>query len=91
MSNTSIKAAFVIFVVLATPAASFARGGGGVGGRGGGSAAMGQFGGSRSNAGLGARIGAEQMLANPSGFGNAPGVAPLPPPRISVPTIPQFK
>jgi hypothetical protein len=84
MSNTSVKVAIALFIVLAAPAASFARGGGG---RGGGAAAMG---GSRPNAALGAQIGAPGMLANPSGVGNAARVA-APPPRISVPTIPQFK
>jgi hypothetical protein len=85
MSNTSMKVAIALFLVLATPAASFARGGGG---RGGGGAAMG---GSRPNAALGAQIGAASMLANPSRVGNAPTVAAPPPPRISVPAIPQFK
>ena len=87
MSNTSVKVAIALSLVLATPAASFARGGGG-GGQGGGGAAMG---GSRPNAALGAQIGAASMLANPSRVGNAPGVAAPPPPRISVPVIPQFK
>jgi hypothetical protein len=86
MSNTSVKVALVFLVVLASPTASFARGGGGGGGRGGGSAAMG---GSRANAG--AQIGTQQMLTDPSGIGNANKVAPIPPPRISAPTIPQFK
>ena len=87
MSNTSVKVkvAIALSLVLATPAASFARGGGG---RGGGGAAMG---GSRPNAALGAQIGAASMLANPSRVGNASGVAAPPPPRISVPAIPQFK
>jgi hypothetical protein len=88
MSNTSIKVAFVIFVVLATPAASFAQGGEGAGARGGGSATTGQVGGSRPN---NAAIGAQQMLTDPSGIGNASKVAPIAPPRISVPTVPQFK
>jgi hypothetical protein len=87
MSNTSVKVkvAIALFMVLATPAASFARGGGG---RGGGAAAMGA---GRPNAALGAQIGAAGMLANPSGVGNAARVAAPPPPRISAPTIPQFK
>ena len=87
MSNTSVKVkvAIALFMVLATPAASFARGGGGLGG---GAAGMG---GSRPNAALGSQIGAASMLANPSRVGNAPGVAAPPPPRISVPAIPQFK
>jgi len=54
----------------------------------GGVAAMG---GSRPSAALGAQIGAAGMLANPSRVGNTAGVAALPPPRISVPAIPQFK
>jgi hypothetical protein len=85
MSNTSVKAkvAIALFLVLATPAASFARSGGG-----GGTVGMG---GSRPNAALGAQIGAAGMLANPSRVGNAPTVAAPPPPRISVPAIPQFK
>ena len=86
MSNTSVKVAIALFMVLAPPAASFARGGGG---RGGGSSAMGNLGGSRPNAG--AQIGTQQMLTDPSGVGNASRVAPIAPPRISVPTIPQFK
>ena len=81
MSNTSVKVAIALFMVLATPAASFARGGG--------SSAMGNLGGSRPNAG--AEIGTQQMLTDPSGVGNASRVAPIAPPRISVPTIPQFK
>jgi len=52
MSNTSIKVAIELFMVLATPAASFARGGGG---RGGGSATTGLSGGARPNAATGAQ------------------------------------
>jgi hypothetical protein len=90
MSNASVKVAIALFMVLATPAASFARGGGGGGGgRGGGSSAMGNLGGSRPNAG--AQISTQQMLTDPSGVGNASRVAPIAPPRISVPTVPQFK
>jgi hypothetical protein len=85
MSNTSVKVAIALFMVLATPAASFARGGGG------GSAGMGHsggVGGVRPNAGL---IGAAQsQVTNPSGMGNV-GVAPIAPPRITVPTVPKFK
>jgi hypothetical protein len=89
MSNTSVKVALVFLVVLASPTVSFARGGGGGGGRGGGAAAMGHSGGVRPNAGL---IGAAaSQVTDPSGIGNANRVAPLPQPRISAPTIPQFK
>ena len=80
MSNTAVKVASVVFVVLASTTASFARGGG--------SAAAG-FGGVRPNAGI---IGAAQsQVVDPSGIANAQKVAPLPPPHISVPTVPQFK
>jgi hypothetical protein len=86
MSNTSVKVALVFLVVLASPTASFARGGGG---RGGGSAAMGHSAGVRPNAGLIGALGSQ--ATDPSGIGNANRVAPIPPPRISAPTIPQFK
>ena len=91
MSNASVKVAIALLMVLAAPAASFARGGGGGGGgRGGGSSAMGNLGGSRPNAG--AQIGTQQMLTtDPSGIGNASKVPPIATPRISVPTVPQFK
>jgi len=78
MSNTAVKIASVFFVVLASTAVSFARGGG--------PAATGQF---RSNPGL---IGsALSQLTDPSGIANANKVPPLPQPKISVPTVPQFK
>lgn len=87
MSNT-VKVALVFLVVLASPAASFARAGGGPdGGAAMGHSAMG--GGVRSNPGL---VGAAQsQVTDPSGIGNANRVAPIPPPRISAPTVPQFK
>jgi len=85
MSKTSEKIAIALFLVLAIPAASFARSGGAPGG---GATATGNLGGGRASAG--ALIGA---LSNtdPSGVGKAARVAAPPPPRISVPTIPQFK
>jgi hypothetical protein len=87
MSNTTAKFAIALFLVLATPAASFARGGGAPGG---GSAVTGNPGGGRPN--VGALNGAlSNMSVDPSGVGNAAKVAAPPPPRISVPTIPQFK
>ena len=90
MSNTPVKVAIALVMVLATPAASFARGGGGQGGGAAmGNSAMGFSGGVRPNAGL---IGAAQsQVTDPSGIGNAQKVAPLPPPHISIPTVPQFK
>jgi hypothetical protein len=83
MSYTSVKVAIALFMVLAMPAASLARG---VGGQGGGSVATGHFGAGRLN---GAAMGALDPGLNPSQ--NMPKVAAIPPPRISVPTIPQFK
>ena len=84
MSNTTTKFAIALFLVLATSAASFARGGGG-------SAAMGHPGAleGRPNAAELSALG--NMSSDPSGIGNASRVAPIPPPRITVPTVPQFK
>jgi hypothetical protein len=86
MSNTTTKFAIALFLVLATPAASLARGAGGSAAAGhSGPAAAGS---SRANA---AAIGtATSVLVDPSGIGNASKVA-APPPNISVPAIPQFK
>jgi hypothetical protein len=82
MSNTSVKVAFLFFVILASPTASFARAAGQ-------EEATGLLRGGRPNA---AAISAlDNMSVDPSGIGNASKVAPIPPPRISVPTIPQFK
>ena len=72
MSNTAVTLAAVIFMVLASTTASFARGGG-----------LG-----RPNAAIGTAM---STVTDPSGIGNANKVAPLPPPHISVPTVPQFK
>jgi hypothetical protein len=80
MSNTSIKVAFVLFALLALPATSFARGGGG---RGGGTAGMGG-----SHAALGAQIGTASQLANPSSRLAMPSVVAPPLPHISVPAVP---
>jgi hypothetical protein len=35
--------------------------------------------------------GMNNVTVDPSGIGNASKIAPLPPPKISVPTIPQLK
>jgi hypothetical protein len=89
MSNTTTKFAIALFLVLATSAASFARGGGGSAAMGhSGSTAVGTVGGRPNAAELGA-LG--NMSTDPSGIGNASRVAPIPPPRITVPTVPQFK
>jgi len=80
MSNSAVKIASVFFVVLASTTASFARGGG--------PAAAG--GGVRPN--VGAAVGtAQSQVTDPSGMANAKKVAPLPPPNIRAPTVPQFK
>lgn len=84
MSNTPVKVAIALFMVLAVPAASFARGGGGGGMRG--SVATGHFGAGGFN---GAALGAMDPGLNPSQ--NLPKMASIPPPRISVPVVPQFK
>ena len=94
MSKTSVKVAAAFLVVLAWPAASFARGGHGGGGgfaRHAGSAGTGNVpisGIARGPANAG---GMNNAAVDPSGIGNASKVAPIPPPRISAPTVPQFK
>jgi hypothetical protein len=80
MSNSAVKIASVFFVVVASSTASFARGGGWT-------AAVG---GVRPS--VGAAVGtAQSQVTDPSGMANAKKIAPLPPPNISVPTVPQFK
>jgi hypothetical protein len=97
MSNTSVKIAIALFMVLTPPAASFARGGhAGSMGMGGfprlaGSGAMGNVpisGIARGPANAG---GMNNVAVDPSGVGNASRIAPLPQPHIAAPTIPQFK
>ncbi len=85
MSKTSVKIAIALFMVLAIPAASFARGGGAPSG---GATATGNLGGGRPNAGA---LNSALSNTDPSGVRNAPRIAAPPPPRISVPTIPKFK
>jgi hypothetical protein len=50
---------------------------------------MGHVGGFRPNPGVIA--GAQNQVTDPSGVGNANRIAPIPPPSMSVPTIPKFK
>ena len=78
MSNTSTKIAAALFMILAVPAAAFARGGG--------MASTGRV------AARAAAINAADstLITNPSGMPSA-RVSPIAPPRISVPPIPQFK
>ena len=97
MSNTSVKVAIALFMVLTPPAASFARGGHGGGHAG--SAAMGGFarlagsgatgnvpisGIARGPANAG---GLNNAAVDPSGVGNASRIGPIPQPNIAAPTI----
>ena len=83
MSNIPVKVAFALFVILAAPAASFARNAG--------EAGTGNVPISGIAPGPGNAGGMNNVMIDPSGIGNASRMAALPPPRISVPTIPQFK
>jgi hypothetical protein len=81
---SSIAAKIVLaFLLLAAPAASFARMAGGAGA---GNIPISGIPPGPANVG-----GLNNVLADPSGIGNASKVAPLPPPHITVPVIPQFK
>jgi hypothetical protein len=99
MSNTSVKVAIALFMVLTPPAASFARGGGHGGGHAG-FAAMGAFSRPAGSAGTGnvpisgiapgpANAGGiHNSTVDPSGVGNAARMATLPEPDIAAPTPP---
>ena len=83
MSNTSAKIALAFLVLLAAPAASYARMAGGAGS---GNLPISGIPAGPANAG-----GMNNVIADPSGIGNASRMAPLPQPHITVPTITQFK
>lgn len=83
MSNRSTKIALAILVVLATPAASFARMAGEAGT---GNVPISGIPPGPANAG-----GMNNVTVDPSGIGNPSRIAPLPQPRITVPVIPHFK
>ena len=83
MSSTATKIALALLVVLAAPAASFAR----VAGQ----AGMGNVPISGIPQGPANAGGMNNAAVDPSGIGNASRVAPLPQPRISAPVIPKFK
>jgi hypothetical protein len=85
MPNTSVKIALVLLVVLA-PAASFARFARSPGSAGVGNVPISGIARGPANAG-----GLNNVAVDPSGIGNASSMAPLPQPRISVPSIPKFK
>src|SRR5258707_15642626 len=99
MSNSSVKVAIALFMVLAPPAASFARGG-----HGGGHAGFGAMGGFARPAGSGAMGnvpisgiargpanagGMNNVAVGPSRGGNPSRKAPLPGANIAPPTDPQ--
>jgi hypothetical protein len=83
MSKTSAKIILVLLAVLAAPAASFARMAGQAGT---GNVPISGIPSGPANAG-----GMNNVTVDPSGIGNASRIAPLSPPRISVPAIPRFK
>ena len=87
MSNASIKAAFVLIVLLTIPAASFAMMAG--------EAGAGNLPISGIPLGPANSGGMNNVLADPSGIENASKMPPLPqqvpPQRITVPAFPQFE
>ena len=97
MSNTSVKVAIALFMVLTPPAASFARGGHGGGHAG--SVAMGGFARPAGSGAMGnvpisgiargpANAGGMNNVAvDPSGVGNVSRIAPLPQPHIAAVAI----
>jgi hypothetical protein len=83
MSKTSAKIVLALLAVLAMPAASFARSAG--------EAGMGNVPISGIAPGPANAGGMNNAAVDPSGIANASKVAPIPPPRITVPTVPRFK
>jgi hypothetical protein len=100
MSNTSVKVAIALFMVLTPPTVSFARGGGGHGGGHAGFSAMGAFSRPAGSAGTGnvpisgiapgpANAGGiNNTRVDPSGIGNAARITALPQPNIAAPMLP---
>jgi hypothetical protein len=82
VSNTPVSVAILFFVVLASPTTSSARAAGQ-------EESTGHLGGGRPEAAALSAL--DSMSFDPSWIGNASRVAPIPPPRITVPTVPQFK
>ncbi len=83
MSSTTARIALALFIFLSAPAASFARMAGEAGA---GNLPISGIPPGPANVG-----GLNNVLTDPSGIGNASRMAPLPPPHITVPVIPQFK
>jgi hypothetical protein len=83
MSKTSTKIILALLAVLTAPAASFARAAG--------EAGMGNVPISGIAPGPANVGGMNNATVDPSGIANANKVAPIPPPRITVPVVPRFK
>jgi hypothetical protein len=83
MSNTSAKVALTLLVFLAAPTASFARMAG--------EAGLGNVPISGIPSGPANVGGMNNATVDPSGIGNANKMAPIPPPPMTVPAVPQFK
>ena len=82
MSNVSFKLAFAFVVFLASSAGSYAQQRA--------TRSAGSFGaGPSAINGIPSRN--NPVRSDPSGAGNASRVAPLPPPAMSVPTVPNFR
>jgi hypothetical protein len=83
MSKTSAKLALALLVVMAAPAASYARIAGAAGS---GNVPISGIPPGPANVG-----GMNNVTVDPSGIGNASKVPPLHLPPITVPVVPQFK
>jgi hypothetical protein len=83
MFKTSAKIILALLAVLAAPAASFARSAGEAGT---GNVPISGIARGPANAG-----GMNNAAVDPSGIANASKMAPIPPPRITVPAVPRFK
>jgi hypothetical protein len=86
MSNTAAKIAYVLLLAVAAPIASFVQVARSAGGAGSKNVPIDGVPPGPANAG-----GLNNVIVDPSGIGNASKIAPLPPPRITVPVAPQFK
>jgi hypothetical protein len=83
MSSSAKTIALTLLVLLAAPAASFARTAG--------EAGLGNVPISGIPAGPANVGGTNNASVDPSGIANANKIAPIPPPRITVPVVPRFK
>ena len=86
MSNTAANVALVLLLSVITPAASFAQVARTAGAAGSGNIPISGIPPGPANIG-----GLNNVTVDPSGIGNASRMAPLPPPHITVPVVPQFK